>query len=107
MDPVKERANATGVCSGVWVAAPVEWVTIQSGEVLKGLSASRISAQGVKSGGAFENGGSGRMSDDVRGQHNPDRAKDPWGYVALKGWRGRSGHALGPTGTNRASSQQE
>ena len=107
MDPVKERANATGVCSGVWVVAPVEWVTIQSGEVLTGPVASRISAQGVKSGGALENDGSGRMSGDIRGQHNPDGAKDPWDHVALKAWRGRAGHALGPTGRNRARSQQE
>jgi len=33
--------------------------------------------------------------------------KDPWDNVALTGWRGRSGHALGPTGRNRARSQQE
>jgi hypothetical protein len=29
--------------------------------------------------GAPERDGSGRSSDDARGQHNPGRAKDPWG----------------------------
>ena len=43
----------------------------------------------------------------MRGQQNLRRAKGPWAYVVPKGWRGRSGHAVRPTGTNRVRSQQE
>ena len=33
--------------------------------------------------GDHETGGSGRSSDDAEGQHNPGRAKDPWGSDVL------------------------
>ncbi|MBP1776906.1 MAG: hypothetical protein H6Q86_2916 [candidate division NC10 bacterium] len=56
---------------------------------------------------ACKRDGSGRSSEDVRGQHNLRRAKGPWAYVVSKGWRGRSGHTARSTGTNRARSQQE
>ena len=41
--------------------------------------ASRISRSAVKSRGAREWGGWGRLSVDGPGQHNPDRSEDPWG----------------------------
>ena len=36
----------------------------------------------VKSGGAGEWGGWGRLSDDGPGHHNPDRSEGPWGKAA-------------------------
>ena len=41
--------------------------------------ASRISRETVKSGGAREWGGWGRVSEEGPGQHNPDRSEGPWG----------------------------
>jgi hypothetical protein len=43
--------------------------------------ASRISREAVKSGGAREWGGWGRLSEDGPGQHNPNRSEGPWGRV--------------------------
>ena len=105
--PVKKRVSAAGACSGVWVVAPVEWEARQSGDALSDRKAFCINGVTAKSEGDAESGGSGRSSEDARGQHNPSGAKDPWDRVALKGWRGRTGNALGLTGVPRASSQQE
>src|SRR5437762_4009478 len=98
------------------VTAPLERSETQSGEPLL-CSAERKLRRRIgrirkhpKSTDALERDGSGRSSDDARGQHNPSGAKDPWVRVALKGWRSRTRNGLtrsGLTGTSRARSQQE
>jgi len=58
---------------------------------------SRISRHAVKSRCACEWGGSGRLSDDGPGQHNPGRSEDPWG---------RSGYST-PYGGARSSQRPD
>ena len=94
------------------VMAPLERPETQSGEPLQcSLKRGEIGRiRQPKSTDALERDGSGRSSDDARGQHNPSGAKDPWVRVALKGWRSRTRNGLtrsGLTGTSRARSQQE
>jgi len=67
------------------VTAPKERTETQSREPLESSpgrsprgKADRM-RQGPKSMGALERDGSGRTSEDARGQHNRGRAKDPWG----------------------------
>src|SRR5262250_2335155 len=45
--------------------------------------ASRISRRAVKSRGACERGGWGRLSDDGSGQHNLNRREGPWGRWSI------------------------
>jgi hypothetical protein len=74
---LKQRARASGVCSGAWMVAPANWSATQSRE---GLDVMRPDAQAREreAHGDDETGGSGRSSDDAVGQHNPGRAKNPW-----------------------------
>jgi hypothetical protein len=66
MIPLKKREQAGGIRSGVWVMAPGEWSTTQSGEGLTLVSPRVQAALGCKTRGGREAGGSGRSSEDVR-----------------------------------------
>jgi hypothetical protein len=43
----------------------------------------RISREAMKSRGACQWGGWGRLSDEGPGQHNPARSEGPWGVAVL------------------------
>ena len=89
---------------GVKETAPFEGTSIQSGEPLGwqrvriGTSMAWPISRMVKWSGAGERDGSGRSSNDARGQHNPGRAKDPWGL-----WS----RSYGENGPDMAKAQPE
>ncbi len=64
--PLKKREQAGGIRSGVWVMAPGEWSTTQSGEGLTLMSPCVQAVSGCKTRGGREIGGSGRSSDEGR-----------------------------------------
>jgi hypothetical protein len=67
MMPLKKRERAGGIRSGVWVMAPGEWSTTQSGEGLSLASPCVQAVYSCKTRGERETGGSGRNSDDGGG----------------------------------------
>ena len=66
--------------------------------------ASGISRSAVKSGGASEWGGGGRLSMDGPGQKNPDRSEGPWGRAA-EAVRTEVFQRATPPGTERGSDE--
>ncbi len=64
--PPKKRERAGGIRSGVWVMAPGEWSTTQSGEGLSLTSPCVQAVFGCKTRGERETDGSGRSSEDGR-----------------------------------------
>jgi hypothetical protein len=100
--PLKKREQAGGIRSGVWVMAPGEWSTTQSGEGLTLASLRVQAALGCKTRGGRETGGSGRSSNDGRDNItlSEQRTRGEAACSTTRGPAPTCSAITGPTGTS-------